>query len=56
MQIIHINSILFKLSYIDALFNDEKSYDWQKRNLKAALDKEPIEAIEENVVKTLKSL
>lgn len=36
--------------------DDEKSYDWQKRNLKAALDKEPIEAIEENVIKTLKKL
>ena len=36
--------------------DDEKSYDWQKRNLKDALDKEPIEAIEENVIKTLKSL
>ena len=35
---------------------DEVSYDWQKRNLKAALDKEPIEAIEENVIKTLKML
>ena len=33
---------------------DEVSYDWQKRNLKAALDKEPIEAIEENVIKELK--
>ena len=33
---------------------DEVSYDWQKRNLKTALDKEPIEAIEENVIKTLK--
>lgn len=30
--------------------NDNKvSYDWQKRNLKVALDKEPIEAIEENL-------
>ena len=30
--------------------NDNKvSYDWQKRNLKTALDKEPIEAIEENL-------
>ena len=36
--------------------DDEKSFDWQKRNLKQALDKEPIEAIEENVIKTLKSL
>jgi len=36
--------------------DDEKSYDWQKRNLKEALDKEPIEAIEENVIKTLKIL
>ena len=36
--------------------DDEKSYDWQKRNLKAALDKEPIEAIEENVIKELKKL
>ena len=36
--------------------DDEASHDWQKRNLKAALDKEPIEAIEENVIKTLKSL
>tara|TARA_R110001606_G_scaffold84283_1_gene191827 strand:- start:486 stop:1181 length:696 start_codon:yes stop_codon:yes gene_type:complete len=29
--------------------DDESSYDWQKRNLKGALDKEPIEAIEENL-------
>ena len=29
--------------------DDEASYDWQKRNLKGALDKEPIEAIEENL-------
>ena len=36
--------------------DDEKSYDWQKRNLKGALDKEPIEAIKENVIKTLKIL
>ena len=36
--------------------DDEKSYDWQKRNLKAALDKEPIEAIEENIIKALKLL
>ena len=35
---------------------DEVSYDWQKRNLKQALDKEPIEAIEENVIKSLKTL
>ena len=34
--------------------DDEKSYDWQKRNLKQALDKEPIEAIEENVISFLK--
>ena len=36
--------------------DDEASYDWQKRNLKQALDKEPIEAIKENVIKTLKLL
>ena len=35
---------------------DEVSYDWQKRNLKQALDKEPIEAIEENIIKVLKLL
>ena len=35
---------------------DEASYDWQKRNLKGALDKEPIEAIEENVIKELKKI
>ena len=29
--------------------DDKSSYDWQKRNLKGALDKEPIEAIEENL-------
>ena len=34
--------------------DDEKSYDWQKRNLKAALDKEPIEAIEESLRKWFK--
>ena len=36
--------------------DDEKSYDWQKRNLKAALDKEPIEAIEENIIRSLKTI
>ena len=34
--------------------DDESSYDWQKRNLKGALDKEPIEAIEENLRKWFK--
>ena len=36
--------------------DDEASHDWQKRNLKAALDKEPIEAIEENIIKVLKKI
>ena len=34
---------------------DEVSYDWQKRNSKAALDKEPIEAVEESLRKSFKA-